>query len=98
MYQPHTSRCVRRCYKAGGMRPAEFKGAGDKAAHGLSHPRPHCSFTEADQIHPLLADQRGEGELLQGSDAQDSQAQQEMQRQGSHSCRASWHFQLCQCI
>lgn len=32
--------------------------------------------------------------LLQGLDAQGSQAQQEMQRQGSQSCKASRHFQV----
>lgn len=62
------------------MKSAEFKGAGDKAAHGSSHPCPHCSSTVA--VHPLLADQRGEG-VEPGCTGLLSQ--QEMQRQGSQS-------------
>lgn len=43
--QPHSSHRAQHLPRAGGMRSAEFKGAGDKAAHGSSHPCPHCSST-----------------------------------------------------
>lgn len=82
----HSLHCAQHQQGAEGVRPAEFKDAGDKIVHGSSHPCPHCSSTVA--VHPLLGDQRGEGVelLVQGLDAQDSQArcgsfQQEMQRQ-----------------
>lgn len=80
------------------MRPAEFKGAGDKAAHGSSHPHPHCSSTAA--VHPLLADQREEGVelLVQGSDAQDSQAHERCRGKAVSPAELPGVPRLCQCI